>query len=487
MSMTGENNYATILRRISMFGGVQVFNVFVNLVRGKFVAMLLGPSGMGVSSLLASSAATVQQFSALGTSLSIVREISAAKDDPAALAGVLASARRVIVLTALLGALVCILLSPVLSRVAFGGYGYTWSFVCLSVFVGLSVASAGYLSVLQGLGEVKRLSKSSLVGASTGLVCGVPLYWLFGVGGIVPAMIILSAAMFLFYYLSFRSAMRGRPSLPELPHDNALIRRLVSLGLVLMAGSLAGTVVGYAINAFVRAFGSVDDVGLFQAANSLTTQYTGMIFAALSMDYFPRLSAATHDRALLNGIVNRQIEMVMIVLTPIVLALLLTAPFLIRLLLTSGFLPVTPLVRWLGFGALLQGISFPLGYVILAYGSRRAYFWIEVVAGNVLWLAFSVALYYTLGLTGLGVSFVARSALDIVVYYVFIRRAYRFGLSGGAGGTALVSLALGSAGFVVSLCAGEEGWVVVAAILLVSVVWSALSLRSRIRFGQKED
>ena len=38
-----ENSYRNILKRISTFGGVQLFNILVTLVRGKFVAMFLGP------------------------------------------------------------------------------------------------------------------------------------------------------------------------------------------------------------------------------------------------------------------------------------------------------------------------------------------------------------------------------------------------------------------------------------------------------------
>lgn len=43
-----ENSYSTILKRISAFGGVQAFNILVTLVRGKFVALFLGPEGMGL-------------------------------------------------------------------------------------------------------------------------------------------------------------------------------------------------------------------------------------------------------------------------------------------------------------------------------------------------------------------------------------------------------------------------------------------------------
>ena len=50
-----KNSYRSILKGTSIFGGVQIFQIAVNLIRGKFVAMFLGPTGMGISSLFNSS------------------------------------------------------------------------------------------------------------------------------------------------------------------------------------------------------------------------------------------------------------------------------------------------------------------------------------------------------------------------------------------------------------------------------------------------
>ncbi|MFK1880757.1 hypothetical protein ACIXEK_02480 [Bacteroides fragilis] len=43
-----ESGYRTILKGTAIFGGVQVFNIVINLIRGKLVALFLGPEGMGI-------------------------------------------------------------------------------------------------------------------------------------------------------------------------------------------------------------------------------------------------------------------------------------------------------------------------------------------------------------------------------------------------------------------------------------------------------
>ena len=285
-----ENSYRSILKGISAFGGVQVFQILINLIRGKFVAMFLGPAGMGVSALFTTTATTIQQFSSLGLNLAIVKEVAASRDNPGSLSTALGVGRRLIYTTAFLGAIACLVLSRFLSRATFG-----W-FALLSLMIFFAVAGAGELSLLQGLHAVKRLSLASLVGASAGLLFGIPLYWLFGVSGIVPAMIILSLSTFIFYLHSVRSETKDCPGARFAWNEHRpLVRKLIALGLLLMSTTLIGSLVNWLIATFIRANGSVDTVGLYQAANSLTNQYVGMVFAAMSLDYFPRLSAAPSD------------------------------------------------------------------------------------------------------------------------------------------------------------------------------------------------
>lgn len=474
-----ENSYRNILRRITAFGGVQLFNIFVALVRGKLVAMFLGPEGMGISSLFTSSTDTLRQFAGLGLNLSIVKEVSAAKDDADAMGRVMAVAVRLTVITSLAGAALCFLLSPLLSRWTFGNAGYTLGFMLLSLSVALSVASSCYMALLQGTGAVRQLVKASVVGGLSGLVFGVPLYYYFGVRGIVPAIIILSCSTFLFNYVSFRR--RGYP-VARLAGSlkTPLVRRLLSTGAVLMAGALAGTLTGYLINMYVRYSGSVADVGLFQAANSITNQYMGIVFSALALDYFPRLSAAAADRERFDMVVNRQIEIVSLIAVPLVIALVGTAPLLIRLLLTESFMPVVALIKWMGVGILSQALYFPVGYMFIARDNRRLYMWVEVVVGSLLRLGFAVLFYTVAGLTGLGVSFVVTSVVTNVIGYVAVRRAYSFRLTGRNIRRCIVAAAVAGVTFAASMTA-VTSYTVIPLLFVASAVYAFVALRRKVQ------
>ena len=481
-----ENTYSNILKRIFSFGGVQLFNIIVTLVRGKFVALLLGAEGMGLSSLFTSSTGTVQQFAGLGLNLALVKEIASSKDDESRIAHAVAVAIRLIFITSGLGAIICFCLSPLLSLWTFGNYDYVISFMMLAAGVALSVGGAGYLSLLQGMGEVKRLSKASLVGGLAGLFCGVPLYYLFGLNGIVPAIVIMSMAVFIFYYFSFKKSVEVDKVRFSWSSHKPMVKRLISLGLILMSGSLVGTFTNYAINIFIRAFGSIDDVGLFQGANSLTNQYIGVIFSALALDYFPRLSAVANDASKLKEVVNRQAEIVILIATPLVLLLILTTPLVIDILLTEEFLKITPLMRWLGLGVLIQAISFPLSYLFIAKENRKIYIWVEIVFTNVMWIVCSTVFYYFFSLVGLGISLVARSAIDVIVTYVICAKVYSFAYMRETLYSVIICTVMGISGFLFTLLPGNQYYFWLPPLVLISVIYSFIKLRKGVRLKKEK-
>lgn len=427
--MASDNSYKSILKGTSMFGGVQVFQILVNWARGKCVAMLLGTEGMGLSSLFTSSSNTIQKFSSLGLNLAIVREMAENTGDEHSKQQIVGLSLRVITATALLGALICVLFAYPISRFTFGDYGMAWQVMLMGIAVAFGIAGTGILALLQGMHMVKRLSKASIVGGLTGLCVGVPLYYWLGFRGIVPAMIALSVAMFLFYYVSLRQTVKRTPFRFSLTHHKPVVMRLLSLGVILMAGDLISTFLTYGVNTFIRTFGSIDDVGLYQAANSATAQYSGMVFSAMAMDYFPRLTKAASDNKLMQGIVNRQTEIVSLIITPAACLLILTAPLVIWVLFSKEFSPILPLMRWMGLGIMFRALMFPMAYITFAKGNKKVFFCLEAIFCNLLTFSLNCAFFYFFGLMGLGYALVADNALCIVIYYIVNRRLYGFRLS----------------------------------------------------------
>lgn len=482
MSKEEGNSYKSILKGTSILGGVQLLQIVVNLIRVKFVTLFLGPAGMGVSSLFNTSSQTIQQFAGLGLNLAIVKEVAARKNDQNSLHHAISVAKTIVLITSLIGALVCLIFAVPLSRITFGNDEFEWQFTLLAVVIFLGVLGQGYLSILQGMHEVKLISRSTIVGSLSGLLIGVPLYAIFGVNGIVPAMLVLVLSMFITYVVSLRKVLPGFKRSFVWQEHKPLVKKLLSLGLILMASDAIGTACNYLINLFIRVFGELENVGLYQAANSVTNQYSGMVFTAMMLDFFPRLSAVASDNSKVKEIVNRQLEIVSLVATPLICLLILSSPLVIEVLLTSQFRPILELMRWLGLGVLVKAMMFPLGYIAFAKDNKKLFFWMEGIFLNFLTLFLSCFFYWRFGLIGLGYSLVIDCSICLVVYYVINHSLYQYSVSMEALKQVAIGLILGSGCFVMSLFADKAlSYSLMSVITAAAILYSVLNLKKKLK------
>ncbi|MDE5790204.1 MAG: oligosaccharide flippase family protein [Muribaculaceae bacterium] len=426
-SIDKENTYRSILKGISIFGGVKIFEIFINLIRGKFVALFLGPGGMGYSSIFSNVATTISNLSSFGLNLAIVKEVAVANETKEKLPEVIAVATKLFYATALTGALICIFFSSFISELSFGSQESNWQFFLLGIAVFLLVVNAGKLSLLQGLHEVNRLSRASLTGSVAGLVFGIPLYYFLGNQGIVPAIVMLALTLNIFYSINLKRATKELPqkSFSWSAH-RGIVKKLFSLGIILMASDMIGNVCNYVLLIIIRKIGDIDDVGFFQAANSITNQMAGVVFTAMALDYFPRLSRSASDMDKMFGIINRQSEIIALIIFPVSLLIIIIAPLITRILLTSKFEVIIPLLRWMALGVALKAMAYPVSYITFAKDNKKLFFWLEGIIGNLLFVAVPLLFFYNFGLIGFGYGMVIEQTLCLLIYWIVNRRIYGY-------------------------------------------------------------
>jgi PST family polysaccharide transporter len=99
--------------------------------------------------------------------------------------------------------------------------------------------------------------------------------------------------------------------------------------------------------------------------------------------------------------VNEQTEIGLLLAGPGLLATLTFAPWVIRIFYSGQFEPAVEILRWICLGMMLRVVSWPMGYILLAQGARRAFFWSELAANAAqVGLAWLGVLYF--GLKGTG-------------------------------------------------------------------------------------
>lgn len=414
--------WRSMLRGMSAFGGAQAVQIVVQLVRAKIVALLLGPGGMGVSALLSSSASMMQQAAAVGTPAAVAREMSLAHGRVPDEERLVAAARRMGWCLAGASVVLCALLAVPLSCITLGSAGGAWQYVFVAGAVGSGVMADTERALLQGRRRTGVLAWSTCCSASVGLAIGAPMYWAWGVWGIAPAMLALAVCMWAFYRLGNRGN-RGAASL-SWRESYDMARPLLSFGSAIMGAQIIGAAVLYLQNVFIRAAGDASAVGLVQASVSMCAQGASMVFASMAMDFYPRLARAMSQGCDAATVLRRQTRLVAMVTAPISLLLMVFAPLIVRILLSDAFDAAVPLMRLMAVAVFFQAISYPGGYVTMAAGNRRLFFWMEGAGFNLLQLALVCIGYALFGLIGVGAAYAILHAVSLLVYAAVNRRLY---------------------------------------------------------------
>jgi O-antigen/teichoic acid export membrane protein len=423
-------SYLSMIKGTAIFGGVQVFQILITILRGKLVALMLGPSGSGLAAIFLSTANIITQFSGFGLNFSAVRDISQAHEsgDLGRITRIIKVFRRWVWVTGILGALICLAFARQLSTFSFGSTDYTWSFILLSVSFLFNALASGEITLLQGTRRLQSIAKASVIGSFLGLIFAMPLYSYLNLKGIIPGIVLASLTTFII----------NRHYSKKIPLEKSFItlsetftegRQMAKLGLALMSAQVIGTVATYLVNIFISQRGGITDVGLFQSGIMITNYSLGLIFTSMGMDYFPKLSAVSNDVERLTGMVNQQCVLVTLIMTPLLIILIVFAPLLIRILLSEQFLAAIPLVQWIALGMILKGTSYALGYISFAKGDKKTFFWLEGVYGNCQTLVLNITGYTIWGIRGLGISFLAGYLLYLFVLTAVVYKKYQFRFS----------------------------------------------------------
>jgi O-antigen/teichoic acid export membrane protein len=424
-----KKSYQSIIKATSLFGGVQVFNIIIQIIRSKIIAVLLGPAGMGIAGLFLVATNFIGGLTNFGLGTSGIRDVAEASktDDLYKINKIVTVLRKIVWFTGFLGAIVTMLLSRYLSQLTFGNDEYTLAFIWLSVTLLFNQLTVGELVVLQGLRKLQYLAKANLLGNFLGLLITVPLYYFYRIDAIVPAIIVTSLVnLFFSRYFSKKLKIRS----VELNFRKTFYegKDMMKLGFFISMSGIITLGVSYAVRIFISNIGGVEEVGLYTAGFAIINTYVGLIFTAMGTDYYPRLAAVSSDNDECTKIINQQAEIALLIISPIILVFLVYIRIFILLIYSTKFITIDLMIYWAALGMIFKTIGWAIGFLILAKGNNKIFFWNELIF-NIQMLILNLCGYYFFGLEGLGISFMVSFFIYLIQVYSISKIKYMFKLS----------------------------------------------------------
>lgn len=438
--------------------------------------------GIGWVGLLQNTLAIISSITGFGINISGVRMVAlaqAAKDEEEFSKTVIVLKRASIV-TGFLGVLITLVLAKPLSIWTFGTSDYTSWFLILSVNFIFSSLAVNYMALLQGTRSMRAIAASTVVYAVLVTCVTIPIYYFLKLDGIVTVLVLTSVLNFVVNWL-FAREIKVTAVNVGLKETILRSKELIQLGFLLSINVIFGQITAYFLKLYFNyQYATESILGLYVVATTILITYVGMIFSAMSTDFYPRLTQVQNDNNKVREMVNDQIEIALLLLTPLIIIFYFSAPYIITILYSKAFIGVVLILKWALFAIIIKAIIWPLAFIILAKGEKKLYFQQEIL-GDAMNIICTIIGYQLFGLTGIGLAMVFNYAVyGFYVFYV-IKRKFEFAFRKNTFILMFKSVLLGiTAAVTVTFLDYPNAYAILAILSILSIYFSYIELNKRV-------
>ncbi|GAA4039060.1 O-antigen translocase [Sphingomonas rosea] len=469
-----STSHRRILSAISLLGGSSAIGVGLSILRTKMVALVLGPAGIGLIGLMQSLVAAASALGGLGIANAAPRQAAAelAERGEDGLAEVRHGLVRATLLAALVAGVGLFLLRAPVARLIVGDPAVAPVVGAMGLAVALTIAGGSITAYLAGIGKVGSVALVNLASAVLTTIAAAVLVLTMGEDGIVPYLLSIPLGVLLAGLWVARPRGRKAPSAAS-QAGWTQARRLIALGTPLMVGTFVALGSHLALRTILQHRLGIEELGVFQAAFTLSTTYVGFMFQAIASDFYPRLSGVITDPERAGALIDEQTETTLLLAGPLIIGLIGFAPLVLHILYAERFAGGATTLQWQVLADILRIASWPLGYALLASARNRLYLGFEILAAAAL-AGSAFLLVSSMGIVAGGLAFVVSNGLYLVAVAVTQRAGGK--LPWTTRTMALFFALLGLAGLVLALArvSAMAGYV---AGLGIAALWGLGALR----------
>lgn len=407
-----------MLKATSTLAGAKVVTIFISIIRTKVLAILMGPSGMGVVNLVISSTELARVALSFGLESATARQVAEASSTgaPEKIDHAYHTSARTALVVGMLAATVLLVCSPLLAERMLGDGGKFWWFGLGALSLVFTPLLGVQLAFLQGLRQSRSLATCQIIASLCGAVLNILLVASQGVLGGIIALAPLSITSLVIHH---RFLKRHRPTgipkpIPVTIRDSG---RLLKLGSGFAINGIWLAASGWLNLFFIgRYYGTLEgphQVGLYGAASAMSNLYIGILVSAMASEFYPALVQSARDRDTMKRLLNQQTMLAITLGVPATMGLIIMAPWVLGFLYSKDFVPASDLMKWMLAAMAIRFASCPLGFTMLAVGRPKLIVTSELAMGVVM-ISSSYALLQVYGSVGIGIAMIVTNLLYLL-------------------------------------------------------------------------
>lgn len=390
----------------------------VNLIVIKFIAILVGPAGLGALGNLMSATTMVSLFAGGGILNGITKYVAEFADRPAEQQRLLQSASAYGLAASAVVLLVCVLGRNELSVFLFGDQAKAWLIPLLGITHFLCFVSGAIVAIVNGRQQPGNFALITIVGYLGVTPLAFFLIRFFGTdGGAIALLAVASSTVLPALVVAVRSGLLAA-MVPRIHRDN--LARLFRYSCITAVSATAFPLTEIAIRTHLTERLDLASTGIWQGLARLSGAILGFYTVFLATSHMPRLSAITDPREA-TRVVLHTLSVVAPAFAAAAFLIYLLRSFIVPLLFSSAFLPMTDVIGWQLLGDLFRVCSYVVGFLGIAKAALKLHILAELIQCG-LYLLFTLAALEL----GFGLREVAQAyALTYATYFLLSLIALR--------------------------------------------------------------
>jgi PST family polysaccharide transporter len=467
----------TLMRAVFLVGMSSLSNSVIAILRNKFLAVVLGPAGVGLFAQLAGLQTMMAGIVPLGMQVGALRYFALYRaQDPERLARFARASLRMFGWLALGATLVCLVFVRPLTVWAVNTPEPMWLMVPAILGIPFLVQSQTWLTLVQAGLDMSAYSRALVVTAAVGFVAMIPLVLLWKLPGAAAHLLVLAFLGWLVARREARAAMDAptRRALAAAPFDPQAARQLFHFGAANLLPFALTLAFPFVVRAqIVRDLG-VTANGIYQALLAISLQFLAIPLNAMTAYSFPKISQLEGRKDAINDEVNHAVRAAVLVSCAGILAMLLLRDVAVRILFSGDFLAAVPLFPVQLCGDLFRAVGFAVQLPLLPQERYRARNFLALVHyGTFAAIVFAVPPH--LRLWGAVWGHTLSWGVHVATHLVYLRKTNGFRFT--STNLRLLVLSCAATGAVAALPFPDLGWRILG--LGVAVAWAALAVERR--------
>ncbi len=409
------------LIKTTLFSSIITFiRIATGFISNKVVAIFVGPSGIAILGQFVNFFNIALTFSNGAISTGVIKYTAEFESDKKQLKKLMNTSLMITLYSSLITAFFLIVFASSISNYLFSTNFYSKPIFYIGLTIVFYSLNNLILSVLNGIGDIKKYTLINSIGSVLGLLLTIVLVYYYNIIGAIYSLVFAQAVVFFFSLILVSKKSWFSSNYFNFKLDFIILKKLSHFSLMAIVASLTLPISQIFLRNMITSRFGIDDAGIWQGMMRISDGYLLLITTSLSVYYLPKLSSICNDNMKLKHEIFSGYRIIIPTILFTELIIFLFRENIIQLLFSNDFSEMSTLFFWQLSGDFLKIIAWVLSYLLLARSMTKIFIFSEILF-TISYVALGYIFTKYFSLKGISIAF----CVNYFLYFLYMIYIFR--------------------------------------------------------------